>query len=1203
MADPVRHSASLGLAVRILLVAIGFGVLAWVNVTMTREGTRVAALWLSNALVGAAILRDRPRAAPLYIAACFMANIAANALTGDTPGHSLILSMVNAVEVAVLVIVLRRIAPAGLGMDRLMDMGLLLLATVTAALLASSLATLTLAPPDPVQAWRLWSTWFMADALGLMVLTPLILIYRDALYDRALAAPLFSKAGIGVVLGTIAATALVFGQSSYPFLFLICPVVLYAAFSTGMVGTAVSVGIISIIASAATLAGWGPVATLVRGGTTSQLFALQLFLAVSFAMGLPVAALLRGREAIAAALEESRNLSESILANISDVVFRTDAQGRWIYLNPAWQRLTGYSASESLGWETTRLLHPDDLEATRTIYPRVVSGEIVETRLRQRFTDARGVLRHIEVTVRRLTDDGGAFIGVTGNIRDVTEAHLAMSALAESEKRFQTLAMLSPAGIFRTDNHGRNTYVNPSWENTSGVSAEDALAGRVLERIHPDDRDGIITAWQDATAVGRDFRAEMRWLHADGQIRWVDLLATPERDAGGAITGYIGVSVDITERRHMAEMLAETDRQLGLLATHASDAIFRIGLDGICRYASPAVRDLLGVPSKVVVGYNMLDRFHPDDDQRVRDTFAALAAGQSDQLVVDYRTRLFLPDQPWLWVEANCRLVRSASGAPEEIIASVRDISARKALEMQLNAARQRAEQAAAVKAMFLANMSHEIRTPMNGVLGFADLLLHSDLRPEQRRQVELIAESGGSMLRLLNDILDLSKMEAGRLQVLAEPVDPVALVRGAAALFEPVAADKGLALTVTIDPAMPGAVLTDSLRLRQILVNLIGNAVKFTQHGSVDIVLAPCDRAGQPNLCITVSDTGIGIPADQHDAVFTAFAQAEAGTARRFGGTGLGLAISAQLAELMGGRISLDSRPDEGASFTLALPLRLASTPGDDLPLPLPERPAPAVRTVTSPVAPVTGLAGPRVLVAEDHDINRALMADIAVAAGLNADFAVDGEQAVAMVVAAAFAGRPYAAALMDVQMPVLDGLAATRKLRAAGFDAARLPIVALTANAFAEDVERCLAAGMQAHLAKPVSVAAVRDTLARLLADPPAAVPGGAAAIVPDPALAAQYAERRDAAVELARRVAAGGGDASTLADTLHKLAGVAGLFGQGALGDAARDAEHRLRGASPDAVAAIAADWLAAAGVSPQSADAPDRSQPAARRAAPA
>ncbi|MDG5488525.1 PAS domain S-box protein [Sphingomonas sp. BGYR3] len=1163
-------------ALRILAVALGFGFLAWVNITMTREGTRVAALWLSNALLVAAILRDRPRAAPLYILASFAANVAANTLTGDTPGHSLTLALVNAVEVTILFLLIGRIAPDGLRMDALPDLGRLLAAVVAATTASSSLATIILLPDGASLSWTVWSTWFMADALGLMLLTPLILIAADAVRHPAKAAILMTPGGIAVLLGTIGVTAIVFTQATYPFLFLVCPMVLYAAFRTGMVGTAVAIAFVSLISSAATLAGWGPIALLVHGGSTEQLFALQLFLAVNFAMGLPVAALLRGREAMADQLAESRNFAASILTNMSDVVFRTDAEGRWIFLNPAWEVLTGYTVAESMGWYTTRLLHPDDYAAALALYPRVDAGEIEEARLRQRFTDKAGALRHIEVTIRRLANDDGSFAGVTGNIRDVTEAHLALTALSESEKRFQTLAVLSPAGIFRTGRDGHSNYVNPAWLQMSGVTEEQALSGNVVDAMHPDDRQRIIDGWLSTVAAEREFREEMRWIHTDGSVRWVDLLAAPERDANGTLIGFIGVTVDITDRKEMAKVLADRERQLSLLATHTTDAIFRIGLDGICRYASPATSDLLGLPSEGLVGYNMLDRFHPDDDVRARAAFAALVSGTTDRCVVAYRTQLVHGMRDYLWVEASCRLVRSEqTGEPEEVVASIRDISARKALEFDLEEARQRAEQAAAVKAMFLANMSHEIRTPMNGVLGFADLLLASDLDTDQRRQVEMIVDSGGSMMRLLNDILDLSKIEAGRLQARPEPLDPAALTRSVAALFEPVAQGKGVAVAVSVAPDVPVRIQSDPLRMRQILVNLTGNAVKFTQQGQVSLSVSVLADPGGDRLAIAVRDTGIGIPADQHERVFAAFAQADAGALRQHGGTGLGLAISAQLADLLGGAITLDSRPGEGACFTLTLPLVLAPPdaavalpPPPDAPLPRTPPPRPAAGATLPPDAP-------RVLIAEDHDINRALMADIAVHAGLDADFAHDGEQAVAMVARAAMAGAPYALVLMDVQMPVMDGLAATRRLRQAGFDADRLPIVALTANAFADDVERCLDAGMQAHLAKPVTAAAISAVVARMTrGDAPAGPVSGARA--GDDPLAARYAQRRAEAVAMARGVADGSGDGARLADLLHQLAGVAGRFDDAPLGDAARLAERRLRDAPGDA-AAIAADWL--------------------------
>ena len=379
------------------------------------------------------------------------------------------------------------------------------------------------------------------------------------------------------------------------------------------------------------------------------------------------------------------------------------------------------------------------------------------------------------------------------------------------------------------------------------------------------------------------------------------------------------------------------------------------------------------------------------------------------------------------------------------------DLERRKRLETELVTARANAEAAAESKSSFLANMSHEIRTPMNGVLGFTDLLLSSKLDPEQRRQAQLIADSGKAMMRLLNDILDISRIEAGQIEIAPERVDLHHKLRNCAKLLQPAAAQKHIELECRIAPAVPQFVMIDGLRMRQVILNLLGNAVKFTHEGSV--TLSADIRNGL--LEIRIADTGIGIPADRREAVFEQFVQAEQTTARRFGGTGLGLAISKSLAELMRGSLDFESEVGRGTTFTLRVPIREAEEKD--------RRDAPA--------APFSGEGtAAHILLAEDHDVNQELMQAMLARLGHRVTLVSDGAQAVAAVTAAVAQGSGFDLVLMDIQMPIMDGLAATHAIRAAGVGPEELPIVALTANAYADDIETCLAAGMQAHLAKPI-------------------------------------------------------------------------------------------------------------------------------------
>ncbi|MGB5780054.1 MAG: PAS domain S-box protein, partial [Allopontixanthobacter sediminis] len=811
-----------------------------------------------------------------------------------------------------------------------------------------------------------------------------------------------------------------------------------AAFHTGVTSTALAVAIIAPVASIATTLETWPI-MLVEGGRAAQLMTLQLFLASSFAVGLPVAAALAWRASIRTELRASRDFNRSILDNIQEVIFRTDAHGQWVFLNPAWEKVTGFTVAESLGWSTVRLLNGEDRDTAMTIYPRIASGEIGETVLHQRFVHASGELRHIEVMVRRLCDEDGTFIGTTGNIRDITdrirherdladsdsrfrrmaeaapvgifradakgqvtyvnrvwcqklglsvdealgdgwkralaegapyendpaftgfarpgdvrrrtvrflaaggadmwvetvnaaefgedgaitgfvgvinditEQRAATQRLTDSERRFQALANLAPAGIFRTDADGHCTYVNSAWLRITGLGPDDWQGEGWTSALHPEDAERVFEGWTAAVDARTEYRAEFRWVKPNGSAAWTDVSAAPEFDQAGQVTGFIGVTMDITERRLAEGELAARDEQLMLLANNATDAVFRLALDGHCLYASPSARNLLGIAPEHLVGARLLDRFHPDDDGEVMATFAALSLGDIEDRIIAYRSETVGRPGTYRWMEAHCGLVRDTAGAPREIIASIRDVSAAKALESDLHEARLRAEAAAGAKAAFLANMSHEIRTPMNGVLGFTELLAGTDLDPDQERHVQMIFDSGRAMMHLLNDILDRSKIDSGQMRLTSEPVDLEHKLRNSARLMEPLARSKGVELTITSDPDLPRHIVGDPLRIRQILLNLIGNAVKFTDDGTIQVR----SRREGDELLVEVIDSGVGIPADRLDAIFEQFSQADTTTARKYGGTGLGLSISTELARMMGGSIAVASTPGEGSTFT----------------------------------------------------------------------------------------------------------------------------------------------------------------------------------------------------------------------------------------------------------------------------------------------
>ena len=619
------------------------------------------------------------------------------------------------------------------------------------------------------------------------------------------------------------------------------------------------------------------------------------------------------------------------------------------------------------------------------------------------------------------------------------------------------------------------------------------------------------------------------------------------------------------QRRLVAEQRARS-AQFRLLANNITDAVLRYDTNGVCTYASPSVGDVLGVPSSTYTGQRLRDGAHADDRDAVALTEKRLLGGMCEQERFTYRRAADDSHGEPVYIEADAAIVQDQdSGEPDGIVVSARNITQRVLLDRELVSARRHAENAAMAKAQFLANMSHEIRTPMNGVLGFTELLLQSDLPGEQRRHAELISESGKSMMRLLNDILDISKIESGHIVVQNEAVNLRHLIETCIKLHSANAAQKSLQLTFDYDADIPAGIASDGLRLRQIMLNLIGNAIKFTDAGSVALAASLADE----EIVVSVRDTGIGIASDRLDSVFDPFEQADNATSRRFGGTGLGLTISRQLAELLGGTLMLESEAGRGSCFTLRIPLNvvagdLASTQTAANGNEPPEMPPPPAR----------------ILLAEDHDINRILVTAMLERCGQQVATAGDGEEAIAAVLAAREKGTPFDLVLMDIQMPRCDGYAATRKLRAAGIDLRELPIVALTANAYDDDIRAAHEAGMQGHLAKPLVFEELVKALCRWLprggAEAAASLPAGGSAEVltmprqappqPAPELRKKWLERRAEALNAVgnavRRGALGGFDVDELARLVHKVAGTAGMFGEDELGTRAAAFERALR-----------------------------------------
>ena len=495
--------------------------------------------------------------------------------------------------------------------------------------------------------------------------------------------------------------------------------------------------------------------------------------------------------------------------------------------------------------------------------------------------------------------------------------------------------------------------------------------------------------------------------------------------------------------------LRDSELSYRLLADNVTDVISLASAENQRLYVSPSIERILRFsPGELLVTPNYT-YMHPDDTEMVQ-AFIASVTEETGPRTLDYR--VFAKDGSVIWAETTFSRLNDGSG---RLLGVSRDISHRKALEAELMEALARSEAAAAAKTDFLANMTHELRTPLTAIVGFAGVLRNStSMSAQDARHAGLIHDASKTLLSVVGDVLDFSKLEAGSFELDPGPFDPAATVRSAAAIVAEQAAGKGLALTTRITAPDPAPILIgDAPRLRQVLLNFLSNAIKFTREGGVTIDLSGRVEADRCHMRIAVTDTGIGIDEAHIGALFNRFTQADASVSRQFGGTGLGLAISRQIIEAMAGRIGVDSIVGEGSTFWLEVDLPIAADDADYA------EPEAASAVLDRPM---------RLLVVEDNAVNRELITTLLTPFGIEIDTACDGAEAVEAVTR----GR-YDVILMDMQMPVMDGLTATRRIRAmSDSEAARTPIIAMTANVLPEQVARCREAGMDDHLGKPINL-----------------------------------------------------------------------------------------------------------------------------------
>ncbi len=714
-----------------------------------------------------------------------------------------------------------------------------------------------------------------------------------------------------------------------------------------------------------------------------------------------------------------------------------------------------------------------------------LAGQTHRTELSHR--DADGRLHQTEFTYTPALDAEGevSFIVATGS--DITARHNQDEAIRIGQQRLRLAFSAAELQLWQIDiASGRwSSGGRPGGGTTvEAMSPRGDIAG-FLQRIHRSDRSTVEVALRRSMETGRPFRQEYR-VRQGKSFRW--MLSVAHRDSAregcrvasppGSGMLMVGAEMDITKRKASELDLKLSVERLGAAARTAGFGTFYLDERGDHSVQSVELRDLLGddAGQPEFVGLQLPYRVHPDDQ-------AAAEAHFVDQVLTTERAtpfehRIVRGNGEVRWVELQTKtsfVHRGGRRRPVAVIGTLLDVTERREVELSLDAARQDAEAANRSKSEFLANMSHEIRTPMTAILGYVDLVAAGDHPEDNGRYLQTIRDNGRFLLTIINDILDLSKIEAGKLEIIPEPIAPHRLVDDVRSIMDVRAREANLRLRVEYDGLIPQRIHTDPKRLKQILINLVSNAIKFSETGvktGLVTLRVRFNPADSPAMSFVVMDRGIGMTPGQQQRLFKPFTQADASVSRTFGGTGLGLAISKRLAHMLGGNIEVQSEPGAGSTFTVSI------DPGDvsDVTLIEPAMAAEATPPIDSLEHRLTG----RVLVVDDHRDIRFLTRRILQKAGATVTEAQDGQEAVEQVQAMLNDSHVVDLIILDMQMPRLDGYRTARQLRKMGFAGG---IVALTADAMQGDMSKCLKSGCNSYLSKPIDAARLIELAAGFL------------------------------------------------------------------------------------------------------------------------
>ncbi|OZC01556.1 PAS domain S-box protein [Rubricoccus marinus] len=781
------------------------------------------------------------------------------------------------------------------------------------------------------------------------------------------------------------------------------------------------------------------------------------------------------------ALAASEALKRGLFETALDAVLTIDREGRLVEFNPAAEQTFGFDAEDVIGEVMADLIIPHRFREghARGMAHYLATGEgpVLGKRIELFAIRADGSEFPIELAINPVQVDEEREV-FTATVRDITERKAAEDALRKSEARLRLALDVADLGTWDRTPEGEGDW-DARCRSIFGVPEDGPLAFDVLrERIHPDDRDEVDRRLAHAFTPESEgaYEAEYRVVWDSGEIRWVSVRGLVLFDeATQEAVRFVGTAQDVTEQHHAAEALEASERRYKQLVEHSQDVIYRADLSGVFTFANVVATRLTGYDESDLLGMPFWDLVAPEHRAETVAFYARQVADREPNTYLEFP--VITASGETLWFGQNVQLIEE-DGEVVGIQALARNVTDRRRVMDELVLARETAERAMRAREEFLANMSHEMRTPLNAVIGMGALLRETELNGEQRHFLQALSFSAEQLLALINDLLDVAKIESGQIQFERVPFHLREVVDGVADAVRFRAEEKGLDMQIEVDETVPGHLVGDSVRLSQILLNLLSNAVKFTERGRVELRVSPETSAPEAGgdgrapeasgervrLQIEVEDTGVGIPADKVAAVFERFSQARTDTTRRFGGTGLGLAIVKELTERQGGTVEVTSREGRGSCFTVTLEFAIAHD-------------APEAHFEEE-----ADLGGSRILLVEDNALNQFVARRMLESWGATVDVAENGREGVEAVHAASGEGDPFGLVLMDIQMPEMDGFEATRRIRET-FGSDALPILALTASALVEQRDQMDEAGMDGLLLKPFKPEHLRRTVAAFL------------------------------------------------------------------------------------------------------------------------